>query len=188
LRSAPKRLQAVVAIGKNTSRRGLAPYELERLFSHMLPGYTVAREASGRPIVLGSSLQISLSHADGVTALALAPFPVGVDVECVDPDFDILDIDPALFGEQDFRVLQTCDVSSRRDCFYRLWTLKEANLKLRGRNLLTDTLPSISGARDTSTAWITSTSGRYCVGAVGSGPLNLSPRPVLGPPADRAGS
>lgn len=64
LRSAPKRLQAVVAIGENMSRRGRAQYELERPFSHMLPRHTIAREPSGRPIVLGSGLQISLSHAD----------------------------------------------------------------------------------------------------------------------------
>ena len=95
----------------------------------------------------------------------LAPVPVGLGVQCFDPDFDVLDIDPALFGEPDYCVLQTCDVSSRRDYFYRLWRLKEANLKLRGQNLLTDTLPSISGACDTSTAWITSASGHYCVGA-----------------------
>lgn len=53
LRCARKRLQAVVAMREDTSRRGLAPYELS--------GFSVAREPSGRPIVLGSDLQFSLS-------------------------------------------------------------------------------------------------------------------------------
>lgn len=186
---APEQLQAVMAIGANASRRGVAPHELDRLFDHILPGRVVVREAGGRPIVRGSRLHISLSHADGVSALAFAPFPVGIDVECVDPELDVLEFDPDLFGKQDFRALETCDAAVRRDHFYRLWTAKEAHLKLCGRNLLSDPLPIVSGAPNTSTAWIARPAGRYCVGVSWSSSVasDRSPRPAWNVLVDQPG-
>ena len=68
----PEQLQGVVAIGQNASRRGLAPRELEQLFNCVLPGSAVVRNVGGQPVVRGSGLHISLSHAEGLTALALA--------------------------------------------------------------------------------------------------------------------
>ncbi len=186
LPGAPEWLQAVVAIGENASRRGLSAYELEGLCDHMLPGRAVMRETSGRPVVRGSSLHISLSHADGLTALALAPFLVGIDVEWIDPEFDVFEFDLELFGAQDFHLLETCEGDSRRDHFYRLWTLKEANLKLRGRNLLSDPLHNISGAPNTCTAWITRPTGRYCVGVSWQAAASdLSPHPASNTLVDR---
>jgi len=186
---APEQLQAVMAIGANTSRRGVAPNELERLFDHMLPGRAVVREADGRPIVRGTRLYISLSHADGVSALAVAPFPVGIDVECVDPELYVLEFDPDLFGKQDFRALETCDATSRRDHFYQLWTAKEAHLKLYGRNLLFDPLPIVSGAPNTSTTWIARPAGRYCVGVSWSSSIasDRSLRPAWNALVDQPG-
>ena len=186
---APRQLQAVMAIGANASRRGVAPHELDRLFDHMLPGRTVVREAGGRPTVRGSCLHISLSHSDGVSALALAPFPVGIDVECFDPELDVLGFDPDLFGKQDFRALETCDAASRREHFYQLWTLKEAHLKLCGRNLVSDPLPIVSGAPNTSTTWIARPAGRYCVGVSWSPAVasDRSPRPAWRALADHLG-
>ena len=186
LPGAPERLQAVLAMGESASRRGLDSYELQRLFKLMLPGRAVVREGVGRPVVRGGGLHISLSHASGLSALALAPFPVGIDVERVDPDFDVLEFDPALFGEQDFRVLEACEAGLRRDHFYRLWTLKEAHLKRKGQNLLCEPLPSVSDAPDTSTAWITRPTGRYCVGVSWQAPAasDLSPRPAWNAPVN----
>ena len=178
----PEQLQGVVAIGQNASRRGLAPHELEQLFNCVLPGCAVVRNVGGQPVVRGSGLHISLSHAEGLTALALAPFPVGIDVERIDPEFDVLEFDPDLFGMQDFRELETCEASLRSDHFYRLWTLKEAHLKRQGRSLLCDRLPNVSGAPNMSTAWMVRPTGRYCVGVSWQAPVtsDLPPRPALG--------
>jgi hypothetical protein len=182
----PEQLQGVVAIGQNASRRGLAPHELEQLFNCLLPGRALVRNVGGQPVVRGSGLHISLSHAEGLTVLALAPFPVGIDVERIDPEFDVLEFDPDLFGMEDFRELETCEAGSRCDHFYRLWTLKEAHLKRQGRSLVCDPLPNVSGAPNTSTAWITRPTGRYCVGVSWQAPVpsDLSHRPALGPFAD----
>ena len=51
LPDAPERLQAVLAIGANTFRRGLSAYELERLFDHMLPGRAGAARSALRPYI-----------------------------------------------------------------------------------------------------------------------------------------
>jgi phosphopantetheinyl transferase len=187
LPGAPRELQAVAAIGESTSRRGLAPHELERLFDYMLAGCEVVRDVGGQPVVHGSSLHISLSHAEGLTALALAPFPVGIDIERIDPEFDVLEFDPDLFGIDDFHALETCETRSRRDHFYRLWTLKEAHLKRQGRNLLCGPLPNVSGASNASTAWIVRPTGRYCVAVSWQLPITsgLPPRPAPGAIAER---
>lgn len=186
LPGAPEQLQGVVAIGQNASRRSLAPHELEQVFDCLLPSRTVLRNVGGRPVVRGSGLHISLSHAEGVTALALAPMPVGIDIERIDPEFDVMEFDPDLFGTQDFRELETCQASSRSDHFYRLWTLKEAHIKRQGRSLLCGPLPNVSSAPNTSTAWITRPTGRYCIGVSWEAlaTSGLSPRPVLSPFAD----
>lgn len=187
LPGAPEQLHGVVAIGQNASRRGLAPRELEQLFDCLLPGRVVVRNVGGQPVVRGSGLHISLSHAEGLSALVRAPFPVGIDVERVDPEFDVLEFDPDLFGVQDFRELETFEASSRSDHFYRMWTLKEAHLKRQGRSLVCDPLPNVSGAPNTSTAWITCPTGRHCVGVSWQAPVSsdLSPHPVVGRFADR---
>jgi len=161
---APERIQTVIAIGKDASRRGVAPHELEWLFDNVLSGRAVVRNADGRPVVRGSGLHISISHADGLSALVSAPFPVGIDIEWIDPEFDVSQFDQELFGEQDFHLIETCERGSRRNHFYRLWTLKEAHLKLRGQNLQSYPLPNVSGVRDASAAWIAWPTGRYCVG------------------------
>ncbi len=88
------------------------------------------------PVVRGrDDVHLSLSHAAGATVLAVAPFAIGIDIECVDPELDALAIDPELFGPRDYAFLQGQAEPTRLRHFYRLWTLKEARLKRFGRNL-----------------------------------------------------
>jgi hypothetical protein len=99
LACAPQGLEVAVAEGADATRRGLASRELDQLIETLLPSQTVVRLAEGRPVVRGrDDLHLSLSHAVGATALAVAPFRVGVDIECVDSGLDALAIDPELFG------------------------------------------------------------------------------------------
>ncbi len=85
------------------------------------------RSASGRPSCPALPLSFSLSHSGGYAACAVAPCPVGVDLEEVRP------LCPALLGilseeERDWMG----DDAAR---FARLWTAKEAMLKCRGAAL-----------------------------------------------------
>jgi hypothetical protein len=173
---APAGLNAVVAEGADAARRGLAPAELDHLLALMLPGRPVERMPDGRPAVRGhDGLVLSLGHAIGATAVAIAPFPVGIDIERCEPDVDALAIDAELFGMRDYAFLAAQDEDRRGDAFYRLWTLKEARLKRFSRNLATASLPQIleSDAQpahdeplggDMSTAWLDAAARRYCLG------------------------
>jgi hypothetical protein len=174
---APAGLDAIVAEGADTARRGLAPGELESLLELMLPGRVVRRSSDGRPTVCGQDgLVLSLSHAAGATALAVAPFPVGIDIESCEPDFDALAIDAELLGERDYAFLAAQDRERQGDAFYRLWTLKEARLKRFGRTLADSALPDIAALAgdDMSTAWLDASARRYCLGLCW-GPLTSSP-------------
>jgi hypothetical protein len=168
---APAGLDAIVAEGADATRRGLAPAELDRLLELMLPGLAVERMPDGRPAVRGhvrgrGGLMLSLSHAVGATALAIAPFPVGIDIERYEPDIDALAIDAELFGDRDYTFLAAHDEDRRRDAFYRLWTLKEARLKRFGRTLADSKLPDLASLAgdDMSTAWLDAPARRYCLG------------------------
>ena len=173
---APAGLEAVVAEGADATRRGLALPELDRLLELMLPGRVVERLPGGQPAVRGhDGLILSLSHAVGATAIAIAPFPVGVDIEHCEADVDALAIDAELLGMRDYAYLAAQDGDRRRDEFYRLWTLKEARLKRFGLNLATTALPQIIEdeapqerdgplGRDMSTAWLDAPGRRYCLG------------------------
>lgn len=142
LPGAPDWLTVVVAVGAG-ERRGLAADALTTLIETLLPGRTIMRGPDGQPIVRGGGVHISLSHADGATALALAPYPVGIDVERVDGTLDALSLDPDLLGRNDYELLCACDGVERNALFYRLWTLKEARLKQRGQSLVRAALPPI---------------------------------------------
>lgn len=173
---APAGIEAVVAEGADTTRRGLALRELDRLLELMLPSRVVERIPGGRPVVRGpGGLILSLSHTLGATAIAIAPFPVGIDIERCEPDADALAIDAELLGTRDYAFLAMQDEDRRRDAFYRLWTLKEARLKRFGLSLATAALPPILDGdapragdgplgRDMSTAWFDAPAHRYCLG------------------------
>ncbi len=176
---APQGLEIFVARGSDPKRRGIAPEAMEALLETMLPDAKVTRRAHARPLVRGAGgNHISVSHAPGVTALAVAPVPVGTEVENVAPNFDFSDIDAEVFGPRDFAFLRRQDQTVQRAHFYRLWTLKEARLKRDGLSLadapLPDILASHNGERpmlegpagpDMATRWLVQSGNRYCVAA-----------------------
>lgn len=180
LQQAPHRLDIVFAAAKDPTRRGLSDGERTQLMETMLPGHAIVRRPSGQPVAHSADgLYVSLSHAVGVTALAVAPFPVGIDIEAIDPTFDIAQIDAELFGPHDFACLQHQSKDAQTAHFYRLWTLKEARLKRDGLSLAHAALPEIvstydgptelaldgPAGLDMSSTWLTAAGKRYCVGA-----------------------
>jgi 4'-phosphopantetheinyl transferase len=97
------------------------------------------KTAHGKPYLIGDgegSRSFSLSHTHGMVACAVANGgDVGVDVECVDRDPNVLEIASRFFSPAEAQLLGRLDGESRRRRFFELWTLKEALVKAIGVGL-----------------------------------------------------
>jgi hypothetical protein len=174
LAGAPDGLQIAVMESGDGARRGLSGREVDQLLAALLPDQPpdqpVVRLAGGQPVARGrDDLHLSLSHALGATALAVAPFPLGIDIEGVDPDLDASEIASELFGANDLAYLNAQPAAVRPEHFTRLWTLKEARLKRYGLTLAEAALPEIVAhdgriGAGMATRLLTLGVRRYCVG------------------------
>jgi 4'-phosphopantetheinyl transferase len=97
---------------------------------------------AGKPQVNG--LQFSFSRSGEMAALAVSPRrAVGVDIEQVRP------IDVQLIAAHHFAAHETLALTASPDpltCFYRMWTRKEAALKMQGLGI-THCLAGVPQAR-----------------------------------------
>ena len=96
--------------------------------------------AHGKPeAVLAASaprLRINLSHTRGLAAVAMTQdVDIGVDVEWMSRDNDLLNIAERFFAVDERRQLALAAETDRRDCFFAFWTLKEAYIKAIGLGL-----------------------------------------------------
>lgn len=93
------------------------------------------RAASGRlRLVAPAGWHISVSHADGLAAIAVATAPCGVDIErprAVDAGA----VARRYFAAAERDRLAALPESDRQEAFFRLWTLKEAAAKALGAGL-----------------------------------------------------
>jgi 4'-phosphopantetheinyl transferase len=91
--------------------------------------------AHGKPHVSGSPLRFNISHSGDLAVIALSHVEVGVDVEL--PRARRSDAIARRFyapGEIE-RLFAETDPAQRADSFFRLWTCKEAFLKVTGEGL-----------------------------------------------------
>ena len=97
------------------------------------------RTPQGRPILIDEDAvgaSFSLSHTQGMVACAVtAGADVGVDVECVDRNVNAVEIAGRFFAPAESAHLMQLDAEARRDCFFDLWTLKEALVKALGAGM-----------------------------------------------------
>ncbi len=99
----------------------------------------------GRPVVPGNEVHFSLSHTNGLVLIALAPAPVGVDVEAVPEASTITDVATQLHP-QERAELAGLPAADRAFGFTRCWTRKEAVLKAAGVGLNEDLSRTYVGA------------------------------------------
>jgi phosphopantetheine--protein transferase-like protein len=87
------------------------------------------------PAVEGAPARVecNVSHSGQRGLIAIAPEPVGVDIEFLgrEADFDLVAKGVLTAGEQ--AALQQQKGTERTKLFYRLWTQKEALIKATGR-------------------------------------------------------
>jgi 4'-phosphopantetheinyl transferase len=85
-----------------------------------------------------SSVQFNLSHTDGATVLAIVRHKaVGVDVERVRRDVEVIGLAQRLFSAAEVNWLRSQPASERVEAFFASWTAKEAYIKARGTGLST---------------------------------------------------
>jgi 4'-phosphopantetheinyl transferase len=95
----------------------------------------------GKPEIIPSGptsppLHFSVSKSAGRLLVAVdATAPVGVDIECVRPDFDMDRIAVRYFSSSEQRDLRRIPAGERTRCAYICWTRKEAYLKGLGVGL-----------------------------------------------------
>jgi 4'-phosphopantetheinyl transferase len=81
-------------------------------------------------------LQFNLSHSRGVAAIAVAvDQEVGIDIEFVDSQFDVLKVAPNVFSADDTEKIRSHSSAKGASAFFTGWTRKEALLKAMGEGL-----------------------------------------------------
>jgi 4'-phosphopantetheinyl transferase len=105
---------------------GVAPAELRYRTS-----------AAGKPRLADrDDVAFSTSHAEGLAIVAIARTgEVGVDIERVRPMPDALELAKRFFSVREHEHLMSVPASMRSEAFLRLWTRKEAYVKLAGVGL-----------------------------------------------------
>jgi 4'-phosphopantetheinyl transferase len=95
------------------------------------------RRLHGRPEVMGSTLNVSISHSGDRVAVALcADGPVGVDVEQVNPDLDVDSMLRFVLGDAERQAFSEVQGrQARLQAFFHSWTRKESVLKATGDGL-----------------------------------------------------
>ena len=83
----------------------------------------------------GQGMQLSLSHSGDHVAAAIAPFPIGIDIEIPRKQRDLLALADYTFSPEESAELQAVPADEQSALFYRFWTLKEASGKRDGHGL-----------------------------------------------------
>ncbi|WP_244670093.1 4'-phosphopantetheinyl transferase family protein [Coxiella endosymbiont of Amblyomma nuttalli] len=91
----------------------------------------------GKPyLVDNSALQFNLSHSHSIALYAVAwDQEVGIDIEYMRKDIHIDKIAERFFSMEESTDLRKLPAEEQLAEFYRLWTLKEAYVKVTGRGL-----------------------------------------------------
>lgn len=89
---------------------------------------------NGKPFIsaprLSEVLYFNISHSKDRIVFALARHPqIGLDIEAVAKERDVLSIGRRYFSEAEYEALKLLPVEHRESRFYDLWTLKESCIK-----------------------------------------------------------
>ncbi|WP_165799570.1 4'-phosphopantetheinyl transferase family protein [Sphingomonas oleivorans] len=99
----------------------------------------IGEEAQGRPRLTGrTDLSFSIAHSRDRLAIALADRPCGVDVEYSEAGESDEIVAIHCFHPDECAAIAACPKAQRTQCFYAVWTRKEAVLKALGLGLTID--------------------------------------------------
>ncbi len=106
---------------------GISPEEIEFSVRHY-----------GKPYLSGvdRDLRFNVSHSNGTAVIAVTMNrEVGVDIEFVDPNFDVFSVASSAFSTEEVSRLRSLPLTQQAAAFFTGWTRKEAFLKAMGDGL-----------------------------------------------------
>lgn len=96
----------------------------------------VEHTATGKPFVTGVAFDFSLSHSENILLFGLHHGgAVGVDVEVIRDDFDVLPVAEDFFTSAEVTELRAATMVEQQRLFRRLWTNHEARAKAAGKGV-----------------------------------------------------
>lgn len=87
----------------------------------------------GKPYIKDSNLYFSLSHSNGVIALAVSKEEIGLDIELIKDVKDNLAL--KVMNEAEYNIYKGLSKNDKISYFYEVWTSKEAYVKKLGTTL-----------------------------------------------------
>ena len=87
----------------------------------------------GKPYIKDSNLYFSLSHSNGVIALAVSKEEIGLDIELIKDVKDNLAL--KVMNEAEYNIYKGLSKNDKISYFYEVWTSKEAYVKKLGSAL-----------------------------------------------------
>jgi 4'-phosphopantetheinyl transferase len=128
---------------EHAKRYTVARASLRRILSrytNVAPGlHQFKYGANGKPFLPNAAIRFNLSHSSDLAVVAIAhDREVGIDVEQIRRDNDLLDLAEHFFAPDERAALRSLSAEERYSGFFRCWTSKEAYLKARGDGLSID--------------------------------------------------
>lgn len=115
--------------------RGLLRHIAALYLGHSASSLEFHYNAYGKPL-LDAPLAFNVSHSGERVLLAFgAGFRLGVDIERINPEIDVLELATGFFSESEVHALRSLEGTERQRAFFRCWARKEAFLKGLGDGL-----------------------------------------------------
>lgn len=104
------------------------------LRAHGVSEYEISRNENGKPYIDGSDIHFSISHTEGLCAVALSDTPIGIDCEKINSAYESKTDN---FSKRYFLPSEQNEIEKSENRllkFFEIWTRKEAYIKKHGLN------------------------------------------------------
>ena len=107
---------------------------LSKIYGVQKEKIEIKKGEHGKPYVLNVPAHFNISHSGNYTVLAISDRPIGIDLEII-KDFSAI-LAKKLFNDDELRYISEIGSMKKKtlmqQCFYEIWTAKEAYLKYLG--------------------------------------------------------
>ncbi len=115
--------------------RGALREIIARYFSVLPTDIELHTTEYGKPYIKYPNFHFNLSHSENMVLYAFSQSPIGIDVEYIKEERDLLAVAAQFCSINEYSTLLALSEQARRTFFYKLWTSKEALVKAMGYGL-----------------------------------------------------